>query len=224
MNILLVEDDRTLNQNISEALKAEAFGITAIYDGMLAERLLKKETFDCIVMDINLPGKNGFDLCREFRKFNNYTPVIMLTAFSDLDDKVHGFNCGADDYLTKPFFMRELVLRIHAVTKRRPHPNDHAIVIAGDIVIYPANKKVTRQNREIVLTPREYQILLRLSEKKGEIVSKTDLIKEIWGGFFDANTNTLEVYINFLRNKLDKPFGKNSIKTKIGFGYYLDAE
>ncbi|MFT3903865.1 MAG: response regulator transcription factor [Niabella sp.] len=225
MDILLIEDDQTLNQNICEALKAENLQVTSLYDGLLAERLLKRERFDCVIMDINLPGINGFGLCRNFRQYNTQTPVIMLTAFAEIDDKVHGFNCGADDYLTKPFFMRELILRIHAVTKRGLYaPQTAATITADDIVINPASKKVTRQNKEIVLTPREYQILLRLSEMKGEVVSKAALIKEIWGNAFDANTNTIEVYINFLRNKIDKPFGKNSIKTKIGFGYYLDTE
>lgn len=225
MNILLIEDDQTLNQNISGALKAELMNTVSVYDGALAERMLKRETFDCVIMDVNLPGKNGFDLCRGFRQYNTTTPVIMLTAFSELDDKVQGFNCGADDYLTKPFYMRELLLRINALTKRRTVTgNGNATITAGDIVIYANAKRVTRQEQEIALTPREYQILLRLADNKGEIVSKNELVKEIWGNSFEANTNTIEVYINFLRNKLDKPFGKNTIKTKVGYGYYLDTE
>lgn len=225
MNILLIEDDQTLNKNISDTLKAEGINTTSVYDGLLAERMLKRENYDCVIMDINLPGKNGFDLCRDFRLYNTNTPVIMLTAFSELDDKVHGFNCGADDYLTKPFYMRELLLRVQALIKRRNvSSNTSEIITVDDIIIYPNTKKVTRQNQEISLTPREYQILLKLSEKKGEIVSKIDLISEIWGKTFNVNTNTIEVYINFLRNKIDKPFDKNSIKTKVGYGYYLDVE
>lgn len=225
MNILLIEDDQTLNQNISDTLKAEAINTTSLYDGLLAERMLKRNKYDCVIMDINLPGKNGFDLCKDFRLYNTQTPVIMLTAFSELDDKVQGFNCGADDYLTKPFYMRELLLRIHSLVKRRSFTNNAVeIIMADDIVIYQNTKKVTRQNQEITLTPREYQILLKLAKNKGDIVSKNDLISEIWGKTFDANTNTIEVYINFLRNKIDKPFGKNSIKTKVGYGYYLDTE
>lgn len=214
-----------LNQNISETLKAEAINTTSLYDGLLAERMLKRDNYDCVIMDINLPGKNGFDLCKDFRQYNTQTPVIMLTAFSELDDKIQGYNCGADDYLTKPFYMRELLLRVNALVKRRSFTNNtNEIITADDIVIYPNTKKVTRQNQEITLTPREYQILLKLSENKGDIVSKNDLINEIWGKTFEANTNTIEVYINFLRNKIDKPFGKNSIKTKVGYGYYLDTE
>lgn len=225
MNILLIEDDQTLNKNISDTLKAEGINTISVYDGLLAERMLKRDNYDCVIMDINLPGKNGFDLCKDFRQYNTNTPVIMLTAFSELDDKVHGFNCGADDYLTKPFYMRELLIRVQALIKRRNvSSNSGDIITVDDIIIDPKTKKVTRQNQEISLTPREYQILLKLSEKKGEIVSKNDLISEIWGTTFNVNTNTIEVYINFLRNKIDKPFDKNSIKTKVGYGYYLDVE
>ena len=225
MKILIIEDDHTLSQNISEALSAEGFITDVVYDGLLAARKLHKEEFACIVMDINLPGKNGFDLCREFRETNRLDPIIMLTAFSELEDKVQGFDCGADDYLTKPFFMRELIIRIQSLIKRNQNKENQAsnpFFISGDITLNTAKKIVLRQGQEISLTPREYQILLKLMEKSGEIISKAELIESIWGGSFEANTNTIEVYMNFLRNKLDKPFGKNTIKTKIGYGYYLD--
>jgi DNA-binding response OmpR family regulator len=225
MKILIIEDDPTLNKNINEALIAEGYIAESVFDGLLAERLLKKEKYDCIIMDINLPGKNGFDICKDFRQYNQNTPVIMLTAFGELEDKVQGYNCGADDYLTKPFYMRELLLRVNALLKRNTNTTTNAkreIISCGDIVINLTSKKVTRQEKEISLTPREFQILVKLVENKGEIISKNELIKEIWGSIVDANTNTIEVYINFLRNKVDKPFGKNSIKTKVGYGYYID--
>lgn len=227
MKVLLIEDDNTLSRNISEALKGEALNVEACYDGMLAKRMLKKGTFDCVIMDINLPGQNGFDICKDFRNYNKTTPVIMLTAFGELEDKVQGFDCGADDYLTKPFYMRELIIRVKALIKRHNFSGsataNNSTLIADDITLNDAQKKVFRQGAEIALTPREYQVLFKLMENIGEIVSKADLIKEIWGGSFDANTNTIEVYVNFLRNKLDKPFGKNTIKTKVGYGYYLDV-
>src|SRR5690606_23691379 len=224
MNILLVEDDQSLNQNITEALQAEGVKVQAIYDGLLAERILKRDQFDCIILDINLPGKNGFDLCREFRTIDQQTPVIMLTAFSELEDKVEGFNCGADDYLTKPIYMTELIMRIKThVNRSQISTKISDTLTMDDVVIQLKSKKVLRQNQEIQLTPREYQILVKLIENKGEVVSKSDLVSEIWGKTFDANTNTIEVYINFLRNKVDKPFGKNSIKTKVGYGYYFES-
>lgn len=224
MKVLIIEDDPTLSKNINEALKAENLNTECVYEGLLADRMLKKDDFDCIVMDINLPGKNGFDLCKDFRRYDTTTPVIILTAFGELEDKVQGFDCGADDYLTKPFYMRELILRVNSLIKRskKSGSTPSEILVADDITLNNAQKKVIRQGKEISLTPREYQILHRLMERNGEIVSKADLIKEIWGSSFDANTNTIEVYVNFLRNKLDKPFEKNTIKTKVGFGYYLD--
>lgn len=228
MKVLIIEDDPTLNRNISVALAADNVISESVFDGLLAERMLKKTSFDCVIMDVNLPGKTGFDLCRDFRVFNSDTPVLMLTAFGELEDKVKGYDCGADDYLTKPFFMRELILRVNSLIKRSR--NNHAAlqtnatITADDITIQPAQKSVFRQEEEIPLTPREYQILVKLCENKGEVISKQELISEIWGSSFAANTNIIEVYINFLRNKLDKPFGKNSIKTKVGYGYYLDSE
>ncbi|MFN4146967.1 MAG: response regulator transcription factor [Runella sp.] len=223
MHLLLIEDDHTLNQNISEALKAENFQVSSVYDGLLADRILKRERFDCIVMDINLPGKNGYDICKDFRQINQSTPVIMLTAFGELEDKIQGYGCGADDYLTKPFYMRELILRVHALIKRNQAPQLETITF-GDIVVNTKTKKASRQGQEITLTPREFQILVKLIENKGELVAKNKLIKEIWGNIVDANTNTIEVYINFLRNKVDKPFQKNTIRTKIGYGYYLSDD
>lgn len=226
MRILVIEDETTLNKNICEALLAERFTVESAFDGFLAERFLKKEMFDCVVMDINLPKKNGYDLCKEFREYNTQTPILMLTAFDELEDKIKGFDSGADDYLTKPFFMKELVMRINSLVKRSQSKseNNNDILFASDIFINTAQKKVKRQNQEIQLTPREYQILVKLCKNQGEIISKNDLIKEIWGTSLDVNTNTIEVYINFLRNKIDKPFEKNSIKTKIGYGYYLDIK
>ena len=227
MRILVIEDETTLSKNIREALLAENFTVECAYDGFLAERFLKKETFDCVIMDINLPKKNGYDLCKEFREYNTQTPVLMLTAFDELEDKIKGFDSGADDYLTKPFFMKELTMRVNSLVKRNHSKSENTIsetIIASDIIIHTAQKRVKRQNQEIQLTPREYQILMKLCKNQGEVISKNELIKEIWGTSLDVNTNTIEVYVNFLRNKIDKPFGKNSIKTKIGYGYYLEVD
>lgn len=227
MKILLIEDDTTINQNIRDYLMQNDCEVEVAFDGPAGETLLRKDTFDCIIMDINLPGKNGYDLCREFRTYNHYTPVLMLTAFDELEDKVQGFDSGADDYMTKPFYMKEILMRIRSLVKRshqQSGTDDNENIILEDIEINQRTKTVKRSNTEIILTPREYQILLRLCKAGGELVSKKEMVKEIWGGSFDANTNTIEVYINFLRKKLDKPFEKQLIKTKIGYGYYLDVK
>lgn len=225
MKILIIEDDPILSQNINEALSSESFVVENVYDGTLAQKLLVKQEYDCVVMDINLPGITGFDICKNFRSYNTHTPVILLTAFGELEDKIKGFDNGADDYLTKPFYMRELILRINSLIKRSENKqvsgNEH--IVLNDISIHLTQKKVERRGKEINLTPREFQILVKLCKNRGDVVSKSDLIREIWGNSVDANTNTIEVYINFLRNKVDKPFGENSIRTKVGFGYYINT-
>lgn len=224
--ILIVEDDPELNRNLKDALTAENMQVETVYDGLLAERILEKQHFDCILLDVNLPGKNGFDLAQDFRMHNTSTPILMISAFSELEDKVQGYEMGADDYITKPFYMRELILKINSLIKRSQNVSventQNTIIIAGNLQLNTRLKEVSRQGIDIILTPREYQILEKLLESKGEIVSKQTLVQQIWGKSFDANTNTIEVYINFLRKKIDRPFGKESIKTKIGYGYYFE--
>lgn len=223
MKVLIIEDDPVLNRNIAEALAAEGMGVESVFDGLLAERMLKQVDFHAIVMDINLPGKSGYELLEGLRDREEHTPVLLLTAFGELEDKVKGFDLGADDYLTKPFFMRELVLRVQVLVKRKLIGSEKKKIIQiEDMVIDLGKKRVERQGKEVVLTPREFQILLKLCSVPGELVSKNELISEIWGTSLEINTNTIEVYINFLRNKLDKPFHKQSIKTKVGYGYYWE--
>lgn len=226
MKILLAEDDLTMSQNIKSSLKEHDFDVEVAHDGLIAEKLLKKSAFDCVILDINLPHRNGYEICQFFRTFNTHTPVLLLTAFDELEDKVQGYESGADDYLTKPFYMKELIMRIRSLMKRSHAGNvsdQSDTLVWEDIVIHKRNKAVKRNDTLITLTPREYQILLKLVAAQGETVSKQELIREIWGGSFDANTNTIEVYINFLRNKVDKPFDNQLIKTKVGYGYYLDV-
>lgn len=229
--ILVVEDDPDLSQNIRESLKAEQLEGVPVFDGLLAYRILDREEFDCVIMDVNLPGWDGFRLCREFRKLNQHTPVIMLTAFSELEDKVMGYEAGADDYLAKPFYMKELMLKIQALLKRSLVSADGSagfsqLLVSGGLEVDLQKKSVVQDGLEINLTPREFQVLAKLLQAKGNIVSKKELVQEIWGSAFDlsSSTNTIEVYINFLRNKLDKPFGKTNVRTKVGFGYYYLAE
>src|SRR5690606_9622066 len=143
MRILVIEDETTLNKNICEALEAEKYVVESTFDGFLAERFLKRESFDCVVMDINLAKKNGYDLCKEFSEYNRQTPVLMLTAFDELEDKITGFDSGADDYLTKPFFMKELIMRINSLlnsSQSKSENNTNYTIIASDILINMAQK------------------------------------------------------------------------------------
>lgn len=221
--ILLVEDDMQLHTNIKEALLADGFAVESAFDGGIAERLLENHSYDCLILDLNLPGKNGYKICIDFRKKDLHTPILILTAFDSLNDKVKGFEYGADDYLTKPFYIRELLLRIHALLKHSSGPTlqPKEEYFSHGIRIDNQRKKVFRDGDEIELTPREYQILLKLVKKNGEFVSKNELIESIWGTATGMHTNTIEVYINFLRKKIDRPFDKENIKTKIGYGYYI---
>lgn len=226
--ILLIEDDVSLSRNIIELFAEQGWIIAHVNNGNAAIKELHENTFDCVVMDVNLPGQNGFQVCKQFRVFNKNTPVILLTAFDEIDDKEEGFRSGADDYLTKPFYMRELVLRINSLLKRAENgrSSDTSItkIEAGDLSLDLVSKRAFRSKTEINLTPREFQILRSLVSAKGELVLKSNLIRDIWGGNIDANTNTVEVYINFLRNKVDKPFGKSNIKTKVGYGYFFELD
>jgi two-component system OmpR family response regulator len=226
MKILLIEDDPVLARNINDALMAEGFECFSLSDGHTPVEAMLKDNPDCIVLDINLPGRNGFEICRDIRQKNTSIPVLFLTAYDELEDKVKGFEVGGDDYLTKPFYMKELTMRIQSLVRRRQPEAEQAksLVEYGDMVLNPSSGKVLRGGQEIQLTPREFQILWMLVKARGEIVSKKMLVAEIWGSSFDANTNTIEVYINFLRKKIDKPFGKETIKTQFGFGYYLEFE
>lgn len=231
MRILIVEDDQIIGKNIETAFLDQGFETLLCKDGLTGERALKEQSFDCVILDINLPGKSGFELCQAFRQQEGTTPVLFLTAFDELEDKVQGFELGADDYLTKPFYMKELSLRVQSLIKRRgASDNRHnldgaplkATISIEDLTLDLKDNRVTRAGIPIELTPREFQILHRLVQAGGVSVSKKELVKEIWGSLFDHNTNTIEVYINFLRNKIDKPFDKPLIKTRIGYGYYIE--
>ena len=224
LSILIAEDDINIASDLKLRLEAEGFLTEVIYDGMLAEKMLTRKTYDCVVLDINLPGKNGLEVCKAMRAQQNNSPVIILTAFDEVEDKVLGFESGADDYLTKPFYFKELLARVKSLIKRRAHQNSPIeSITVDDLVIDITLKKVSRAGNLIKLTPREFEILATLAEAKGNLVSKRDLIKKIWNTQVEVNTNTIEVFINSIRNKVDKHFSVKLIRTRPGFGYYLSA-
>lgn len=227
MKVLIIEDDPIISLNIKEALEAEKMQSEIASDGKAGETMLSQKKYDCIILDINLPYKSGYELCKQFRKTNTHTPVILLTAFDELEDKIEGFDSGADDYLTKPFYMKELIVRIQTHVKRSQNTEQkekESIIEIEDLKIDTQNKTVVRNGKDINLTPREFQILIKLVSAKGKLVPKQELLKEIWGSSMDFNTNNIEVYINFLRNKIDRPFERHLIKTKVGYGYYIDLK
>jgi DNA-binding response OmpR family regulator len=221
--VFVIEDDATICQNLVFFLTKEGFDVQFTLSSEAALKTLMDHIFDIIILDINMPKMSGFELCQAFRKFNQITPIVMLTAYDEIDDKIRGFDLGADDYLTKPFFMEELSLRVKSLLKRSKNLQAvDEIIKISDLTINLSNKKAFRAAIEINLTAREFNLLVMLARSKGNIVTKKELNRSIWGGSLDENNNTIEVYINFLRKKVDKPFSKQLIKTKIGFGYYLE--
>jgi len=221
--VFVIEDDATICQNLVFFLTKEGYDVKYTLSSVTALKTLIDHFFDIVIMDINMPKMTGFEICKEFRKFNQHTPILMLTAYDEIEDKIKGFDLGADDYLTKPFFMEELSLRLKSLLKRskKIHNSDEIIKIQ-DLTINMSNNRVVRAAIEINLTPREFNLLVMLARSKGKIVTKKELNRSIWGGSLDENNNTIEVYINFLRKKIDKPFSTPLIKTKIGFGYFID--
>ncbi len=222
VNILLVEDDPKLGNTIKSELEKNNYTVGLAYDGKIAERLFSQEIFDVVLLDINVPIINGFDLCKSFRLKNADVPIIMLTALGEINDKMEAFGAGADDYLVKPFNIKELIARINVFIKRSVLNELYDEVIEiGDLKISKLEKMAYRNNVEINLTVTELKLLELLVRNKGRVVSKQEIAEKVWNINYHTGTNTIEVYINFLRNKIDKPFDKKLIHTKPGFGYYI---
>ncbi len=220
--ILLAEDEPKLSQVVQEELTRQGYVTDVAYDGSIAEKLFKQHTYSLVLLDVNLPYKNGFALCKEFREINGKIPIIMLTALGELKDKMDAFNLGADDYLVKPFEFDELSARIKVFLKRAENtPSVSDKIVVADMEIDMENKTVSRSGKNINLTAKEFALLVLLSRNKGKVISKTDILEKVWDLSFDTGTNTIEVYISFLRNKIDKPYETKLIHTKPGFGYYV---
>ena len=220
--ILLAEDEPKLSQVIQDELTRQGYQADVAYDGLIAEKLFKQHPYSLVLLDINLPYKNGLALCKEFREANKNVPIIMLTALGEINDKVDAFNLGADDYIVKPFHFDELSARIKVFLKRADSTQETGEkILVADMEIDMSNKTVNRGGKNINLTAKEFALLVLLSRNRGKVISKHDILEKVWDLTFDTGTNTIEVYISFLRNKIDKPFDTKLIHTKPGFGYYV---
>ncbi len=220
--ILLAEDEPKLGQIVQEELTREGYHTDVAYDGLVAEKLFKEHQYSLVLLDVNLPYKNGLALCKEFREAKKSIPIIMLTSLGEISDKMDAFNLGADDYIVKPFHFNELFARIKVFLKRaEPGAEQSEKINVADLEIDLLNKTVTRGTTNINLTAKEFALLALLAKSKGKIISKQDILEKVWGLSFDTGTNTIEVYISFLRNKIDKPFDTRLIHTKPGFGYFV---
>lgn len=225
VKFLLAEDEPKLGQIIKEELQQQGYAVDLAFDGQIAERMFKQNKYDLIILDINLPYKNGLVLCKEFREVNPKIPIIMLTALGEIDDKVSAFEYGADDYMIKPFHFNELFARIKVFMKRADSNVTTEKISFGNLEMDLEHKSAFRFRKEIQLTSKEFSLLELLIRANGKVVSKQEILEKVWGINFDTGTNTIEVYISFIRNKIEKPFGKKILFTKPGFGYYLkDAE
>jgi two-component system, OmpR family, copper resistance phosphate regulon response regulator CusR len=221
--ILLVEDEQKIADTLASGLTEQGFQVEAAYDGTAGLSLFNKGGFDLIVLDINLPGINGIDLCRQIRSVDTNVPVIMLTALRTIDDKIEGYDSGADDYVVKPFEFRELLMKIRVLLKRTQAqaPPPENVLRAGELELFPERKEVRRNGQNIHLTAKEFQLLEFLLRNKNRVVSRADIALNVWDIDFDTNTNVIDVYINYLRNKVDKPFEHKLIHTQVGMGYIL---
>ncbi|MGV8994554.1 MAG: response regulator transcription factor [Flavobacterium sp.] len=222
MKILLLEDDFTLSTEIVSFFRSKSFHCQPFYDGSLLLSKYKPEIYDLVILDINVPGTSGLEVCRSIREVDKIIPIIMLTAFGELEDKLSSFDKGADDYLVKPFHFEELFARVTSLLRRKEIPQQISDKISiADLDIFVSQKKVIRNGQEIKLTPKEFKLLETLAQAKGNVISKESISEKLWDYHIETNLNTIEVYINFLRKKIDKNFETKLIHTKIGYGYYL---
>lgn len=222
IHILIAEDEKKIADALRQGLEENGFTVQVAYDGAIALKMFRNAPFQLVIADINLPGLNGYELCQAIRAANVSVPVVMLTAMGALEDKIEGFDAGADDYIVKPFDFRELLVRIRALLKRT-----HTTVATGtllqadDLVMNLDSKQVTRNGRPIQLTAKEFQLLEYFLRNKNRVVSRADIALQVWDIDFDTRTNVIDVYVNYLRKKIDKGFDQPLIHTQVGMGYVL---
>lgn len=222
-SILLVEDEQRIADTLRFGLRENGYDVEAAYDGDIGYRLFQNRPFDLVILDVNLPGMNGYDLCKHIRAQNANVPVIMLTALNAIDDKIDGYDAGADDYILKPFEFRELTMKIRVLLRRTADaqlPTGN-LLHAADLTMNLDTKEVTRGDQALVLTSKEFQLLEYLLRNKNRVVSRADIAVNVWAIDFDTNTNIIDVYINYVRNKIDRPFPEKLIHTQVGMGYVL---
>ncbi len=225
VKILVIEDEPKVVAFLKKGLEEQGYDIEVAYDGLLGEKLASKNCFDLIILDVIIPHINGIDLCKKLRDKNIQTPILMLTALGTTDDKVEGFDAGADDYLVKPFEFKELLARIKALTKRSSGiiQNSNTLKLAG--LELDLNKKVAKRDGKVIeLTAKEFSLLEYFMKNKGKVVSRADISEKVWNIDFDTGTNVVDVYVNILRKKIDKDFSSKLIHTRIGMGYIFDDQ
>ncbi|MFN3403853.1 MAG: response regulator [Cytophagaceae bacterium] len=225
MKILLVEDEPKVASFIKKGLEEQLHEVEVAYDGFTGKELALKNHHDLIILDVNLPHVNGIELCKTIRKENISVPVLMLTALGTTENKVTGLDSGADDYLVKPFEFPELLARIRALNRRNQNTSNLGTIYKiADLELDTMTKVVRRSGKKIDLTAREFALLEYLLKNQGRVISRVDIAEKVWEISFDTGTNVIDVYINFLRKKIDKDYSPKLIHTLVGMGYVLKVE
>ena len=223
MRILIAEDQRDLNKILAKKLTAEGYSVDACFDGEEALAFLSAGTYDGAVLDINMPLRDGISVVEEMRKAGDHTPVLFLTARDSVSDRVSGLDAGANDYLVKPFSFEELMARIRALTRKTPQSNTPVYTIS-DLALDTRSRSVSRAVKEIKLSAKEYSLLEYLLRNKGIVLSRENIENNLWNFDYEGGTNAVDVYIRYLRKKIDEPFTEKLIHTVRGAGYVLKSE
>lgn len=221
--ILIVEDEKRVADLLKIGLEENGYQVLVAYDGAMGLRLFQSNTFQLVISDIILPKMDGFELCREIRKIDDRVPILMLTALGTADDKLEGFDVGADDYMVKPFDFRELTARVRVLLKRNAVSGGAPVkqIAYADLSINLERQEVTRNNICIRLSPKEYNLLVYMVENAEKVISRVEIAEKVWNTHFDTGTNFIDVYINYLRKKIDRDFDVKLIHTKPGVGFIL---
>jgi DNA-binding response OmpR family regulator len=222
MRILVVEDEPRMANVVAKGLREHSYAVDVSDTGDDALYQVSINDYDAIVLDVLLPNRDGFQVCRELRAQGNTTPVLMLTARAAIDDRLTGFDAGADDYLTKPFSFRELLARLRALLRRDPQLRPSVLEI-GDLIVDSASHRVLRADQEVELTAKEYALLEYLARRNGQLVSRAEIAAHVWDDSFDPFSNAIEVYMNRLRKKIDEDHVTKLLHTRRGEGYILEA-
>jgi len=220
MRVLVVEDEARMAGVLQRALKEEGHAVDVAGDGLEGLWLATENQYAAIVLDVMLPGMDGFELCRRLRESGAWAPVLMLTARDAVTDRVRGLDAGADDYLVKPFSLMELAARLRALARRdsRVRP---PVLVAGDLRLDPAAKRVWRAGTELQLSPKEYSLLELFLRHPGRVLTRSQIIEAVWDFAYDGGSNVVDQYVNYLRRKIDGPFGRHDLETVRGMGYRL---
>jgi two-component system OmpR family response regulator len=223
MRVLVVDDEVKLANLLQRRLQREGVGVDVAASGEAALERAGATEYDAIVLDLMLPGVDGFETCRRLRAEGVWSPTLMLTARNDVEDRIRGLDSGADDYMIKPFSLEELLARLRALTRRGAPPRP-AVLEVGDLRLDPASRRTWRGEVELSLTSREFSLLERLMRYPDEVVGRFDLLEHVWDQSYENRSNVIEVYIGYLRDKIDRPFGRRSLETVRGAGYRLRAD